>query len=148
MKDDFWRLVFSFHHNFLRFTELTSGCKSLQNFRDSYERKVLEIEGRKYQPDLVIFSFFVGNDFSDDIGMDNRYQQINAKLAKRDNFPVWLYQFKTVSFIRNITTLIAHAKSLPEGKPKLVPPQNSKTDVLNQSVADILYPVVRKKLFD
>lgn len=34
-----------------------------------FEKKILELEGLRLNPDLIIWTFFVGNDFTDDFGV-------------------------------------------------------------------------------
>lgn len=60
------------------------------------EEKTLEIEGQLYHPDIVLLSFFVGNDFTDDIIYSKKYQ-----LEKKHIIPLWMYQSKLFLFIRN-----------------------------------------------
>src|SRR3989344_1191918 len=59
------------------------------------ELKVLEMEGLLYQPDIVMLTFFVGNDFYDDTIYSQRYKETRHKM------PLWTYQSRLFSFLRN-----------------------------------------------
>lgn len=59
------------------------------------EAKMLEVEGIKYEPDIVLVSFFVGNDYDDDA----YYKQIHEQT--RYQIPFWVYESKLFSFVRN-----------------------------------------------
>jgi len=59
------------------------------------EMKVLEMEGVFYQPDVIMLTFFVGNDFYDDTVYGQRYKETRHKL------PLWIYQSRLFSFLRN-----------------------------------------------
>jgi hypothetical protein len=63
-------------------------------------RKQFEVEGYKYHPDLVIVSFFVGNDFTDDF---NNKKRIN-NLIKIDNnrFLKVIYESRLLATIINL----------------------------------------------
>jgi hypothetical protein len=97
--------VVPFEENFLRLTEkriLESTMSAFQavnlgaiGFGPLMEEKVLAIEGMKYAPDIVVYAFFVGNDFYDDIVYRDRYMQAKPRI------PLWVYQSRLFSFLRN-----------------------------------------------
>lgn len=69
------------------------------------ERKAFEVEGIKYQPDYVILSFFVGNDFTDDKADLDRIRNLNYTPRKLKGLPMWLYDIKLVLLLRNLHIL-------------------------------------------
>lgn len=69
------------------------------------ERKILEVEGVKYQPDLVILSFFVGNDLTDD-GV-YAYNYAKKQTSQQHMLPKSIYYSKFITFLRNYYLLNA-----------------------------------------
>lgn len=63
------------------------------------ERKILEIEGVKYKPDLVMLSFFVGNDFLDDA--EYVRQNTTFTMNRSRAMPRILYNSKFITFMKN-----------------------------------------------
>jgi hypothetical protein len=60
------------------------------------EEKILNIEGRLYKPDVVLLSFFVGNDYIDDMLYKQKYEQTSHVI------PLFMYQSRLFSFFRNV----------------------------------------------
>ncbi len=76
----------------------------------SVEKKALEVEGVKYKPDIVILTFFVGNDFIDEIYYTQRYQEVK-KIYSNIRMPVWVYNSYQVSLVKNLILLHSVSKS-------------------------------------
>lgn len=91
-----------------------------------FEKKIFELEGLRLKPDLVIWSFFVGNDFTDDFG-------IQGKKTWEQNFLIYSYLFR---FIRNSYILGTHLLSDGIKKPKVEISKNEKFGSYIGSLAD------------
>jgi|GEM_PF-2013481 len=64
------------------------------------EKQILQYEGIKYQPNVIVLGFFVENDFTDDKEILQRYnEQIKTKTYL---FPFWVYQSRLFSLFRNM----------------------------------------------
>lgn len=59
---------------------------------------MLQYEGLRYAPDVVVVGFFVGNDFTDDKDLKIKYQE---QKARTHMLPFWMYQSKILSLFRN-----------------------------------------------
>lgn len=62
------------------------------------EREILNLEGKQYNPDVIILSFNIGNDFSDDQLAITRYL---AQSQRKNVAPFFLYQSRVFSLFRN-----------------------------------------------
>jgi len=65
----------------------------------SVYQKALEVEGARFNPDIIVVSFFVGNDFTDD---DLNRDRINTVLhPEMSGLRKFMYSSKLVSFLLN-----------------------------------------------
>lgn len=74
------------------------------------EKQIFIHEGAKFQPDVVVLGFFVGNDFEDDMEIINTYRQNKVKTHL---FPFWVYQSRLYSLIRNMRLYLVYGKKSP-----------------------------------
>lgn len=85
------------------------------------EEKILALEGARYDPDVVVLAFFVGNDFTDDRIYNDKF--VKAKKNERHIMPPLFYQSQLLSFFRNYIVFHMSPHNAPtlqaasEGKP-------------------------------
>lgn len=77
----------------------------------TYER-LLSVEGLKYNPDLVIVSFFVGNDFTDDVILKSKIDKEEYKKPAK-----WFDKIALFNLIRNLLLVTRFSKSLNVATP-------------------------------
>ena len=74
------------------------------------EKQIFIHEGAKFQPNVVVLGFFVGNDFTDDMEIINTYRLTKEK---KHLFPFWVYQSRLYSLIRNMRLYLVYGKKSP-----------------------------------
>ncbi len=118
--DSFFTGVVPYQNNFLRYLE--NELKTNQHRHDSYEvinlgvscvgpdfyNKVYQIEGKHYNPDLVLMGFFVGNDWTDDSKELFKRLKHESGFNKKENF---LQSVERYSYILSILKNLYQAYS-------------------------------------
>lgn len=77
-----------------------------------FYKRLLEVEGVKYKPDVIVVSFFVGNDFTDDMDYHKEFVKSQQTLLKDDPIPIFFYRSKFMSLIKNLYLLKYSGKNL------------------------------------
>jgi len=89
------------------FINLGLGC-----IGPAVERRILEVEGAKYAPDVIILSFFVGNDFTDDNPPYLKYTGLLNKYVPAIHIPARLGDSSLVSLVENLYLVYTTGKGL------------------------------------
>jgi len=84
-------------HITYEFINLGLGC-----IGPGIEKRVLELEGIKYAPDIIVYLFYVGNDFTDDIPREEKYTGYIQQFLSIFKLPAKLYQSRIISLITNL----------------------------------------------
>lgn len=81
-------------------------------------KKAMEVEGMLYRPDIIILSFFVGNDFIDDVNpAANDYEGLDERISQYMKLPPrFLYLTKLSSVVTNSMRLLSKTDFAYEAK--------------------------------
>jgi len=94
------------------FINLGIGC-----IGPAIEKRVLELEGIKYKPDVILLTFYIGNDFTDDEPREDAYtKQING-LLESFRLPAWALESRIISLTTNLAIRLTKGRQLASYEP-------------------------------